>query len=79
MTTMTKSVRQNSALIQVLPFLNNPKDLDPSFKMDLDFSDCFGRKKNLCLIIKEIWILLSVSLAQVEMMPTKYAASSVRN
>ena len=34
-------------VIQVLPFLNNPKDLDPSYKMDLDFWDCFGRKKTL--------------------------------
>ena len=24
---------------------NNPKDLDPSYDMDLDFWDCFGRKK----------------------------------
>ena len=27
----------NFAIIQVLPFRNNPKDLDPSDKMDLDF------------------------------------------
>ena len=39
-----------------LPFLNNPKDLDLSYKIDLDFLDCFGRKK-LCLIIEEIWYL----------------------
>ena len=26
---------------------NNPKDLDPSCKMDLDLLDCFGRKKTL--------------------------------
>ena len=26
-------------------FLNNPKYLDPSYKMDLDIWDCFGRKK----------------------------------
>ena len=25
--------------------LNNPKNLDPSHKMDLDIWDCFGRKK----------------------------------
>ena len=39
--------------MQVLPFPNNPKDLDPSYKMDLDpsykmdldFWDCFGRNK----------------------------------
>ena len=29
------------AIIRVLSFLNNPKDLDPSYKMDLDFWDCF--------------------------------------
>ena len=41
-------------ILQVFPFLNNPKDLVPSYKMDLDFWDCCGRKK-LCLIINEIW------------------------
>ena len=40
-----KSVLCNVAVIRVLPFLNNPKDLDPSDKADLDFWDCFGRKK----------------------------------
>ena len=33
------------AVIRALPFLNNPKDLDPTHKMDLNFWDCFGRKK----------------------------------
>ena len=33
--------------------LPNPKDLDPSHKIDLDFWDSLGRKK-LCLIAKEI-------------------------
>ena len=37
-------------------FLNKSKDLDLSYKTDLDFWDCFGRKK-LCLIIQEIWYL----------------------
>ena len=32
-------------LIQVLPFVNNSKDLNPSYKMELDFFNCFGRKK----------------------------------
>ena len=50
---MTKSVLCNHAVIRVLPFLNNPKDLDPSYKMDLDFLDCFGREK-LHLITEEI-------------------------
>ena len=42
---ITKSVQWNFAIIRVLPFLNNLKDLDPSYKMDLDFWDCFGREK----------------------------------
>ena len=49
---VSKSVLWNFAIIRVLPFLNNPKeldpsnkDLDPSNKMDLDLWDCFGRKK----------------------------------
>ena len=29
----------------VFSFLNNPKNLDPSCKMDLDLSDCIGRVK----------------------------------
>ena len=37
------------AIIQVLPFLKNPKDMDLSYKMDLDFWDCFGREKNSVL------------------------------
>ena len=44
-TKIIKSVLFNFAVIQVLPFLNNPKDLDLSYKTDLDFWDCFGRKK----------------------------------
>ena len=40
-----ESVLCNFAVIRVLPFLNKPKDLDPSYKTDLDFWDCFGRKK----------------------------------
>ena len=47
MTTITTSVLGKFAKIQVLPFLNNPKDLAPSYKMDLDFLDCFGRKKTV--------------------------------
>ena len=27
------------------PFQNNPKNLDPSYKMDLDLWDCLGRVK----------------------------------
>ena len=47
---------QNFAMILVLPFLNNLKDLDPSYKMDLDFWDCFGQK--LHLIVEEIRYLI---------------------
>ena len=46
MTTNTLSAVCNFAIIRVLPFLNNLKDLDPSYKTDLDLWDCFGRKKN---------------------------------
>ena len=45
MSTNNQSVLRNFAVIRVLPFQNNPKDLDLSYKMDLDFWDCFGRKK----------------------------------
>ena len=41
------SVPWNFAIIPILPFLNNPKDLDPSYKTDLDLWDCFGRKKSI--------------------------------
>ena len=50
---MIKSVLCNFAVIRVLHFLNNAKDQDPSYKMDLDFWDSFGREK-LCLISEEI-------------------------
>ena len=42
-----KSVPSNLVKIRVLPFLNSPKDLDPSNKTELYFWDCFGRKKTL--------------------------------
>ena len=32
--------------------------LDPSYKLDLDFWDCFGRKKKLSIIAKEIRFLV---------------------
>ena len=55
-TQITKSVLCYFAVIQVLLILNNHKNLDVSCKMDLDFWDCFGRKKKLCLITEEISI-----------------------
>ena len=39
--------------MQIYSFLNNPKDLDPSFKTDLDLWNCFGRQM-IRLITKEI-------------------------
>ena len=30
---------------EFFPFQNKPKNLDPSFKMDLDYWDCLGRLK----------------------------------
>ena len=40
---------------QSFSFQNNPKDLDPSYKMDLDLWDCLGRVK---LILKQNFIAL---------------------
>ena len=40
-----ESVLCNFAIIRVLPFLNNPKDIDPSYKTDLDSCHCSRRKK----------------------------------
>ena len=51
---ITKSVLWNFAIIQVLPFLNNLKDLDLSYKTDLDFWD-FLEGKKLCLLTQEKW------------------------
>ena len=43
---------------QILPFLNNPKNLDLSYKMNLDFWDCF-EGKNSSPITKEIRYIIS--------------------
>ena len=51
-----KSVIRNFVIIQILPFLNNPKYLDLSYKTDLDFWHGLGRK-NLRLITEEIWYI----------------------
>ena len=40
--------------ILVLPFQNNPEDLDLSYKMDLDFGIVLEEKKNFHLITEEI-------------------------
>ena len=31
--------------LEIFSFQNNPKNLDPSFKVDLDLRDCLGRVK----------------------------------
>ena len=36
-----------------LSFQNNPKNLDPSYKMDLDLPDCLGRVK---LVVQQNFI-----------------------
>ena len=48
-----------------LPFLNNPKDPDPSYETDLDFLDCFGRKKKLCLTTEEILSVITEEIQYV--------------
>ena len=35
----------SSVIRQFFSFQNKPKDLDPSYKMDLDLWDCLGRVK----------------------------------
>ena len=40
--------RISSVILEFFFFQNNPKDLDPSCKMDLDFLDCL-RRVNLVL------------------------------
>ena len=63
MTTNTKPVLWNYARIRVLPFLNNPKDPDPSYKMDLDFKIVLEGKK-LCLITEEIRYLVLMKVQE---------------
>ena len=36
--------------MMIFSFRNNTKNLDPSYKMDLDFWDCLGR-------VKLVWIV----------------------
>ena len=44
---ISKPVLWTFAIVLVLPFQDNPEDQDPSYKMDLDLWDCFGRKITL--------------------------------
>ena len=47
MATNNKISPKNVAIIQALPCVNSPKDLDPSSKMDLDFQIVLEGKKTL--------------------------------
>ena len=62
---MTKSVLWNCVIKRVLPFQNIPKDLDPSYKMDLDLWDCFGREKSPSYNQRNMIHLLSFCLCFV--------------
>ena len=42
----------------VFPFKNKSKNLDPSYKMDLEFWDCFGKKKKKKKNIKRIGLVI---------------------
>ena len=49
--------------LSFFPFQNNPKNLDPSYKMDLDLRDCLGRvklvlQKNFIGLIKLFVVIL---------------------
>ena len=43
----TTAQHNNNNNMGYFPLPNNSKDLDLSYKTDLDFCDCFGREKNL--------------------------------
>ena len=45
-------------MIQVSLFLYNPKDLDPSYKVDLDFLDYFGKEKNSGLKLEKYYNIM---------------------
>ena len=63
---ITLSVLWNFAIIRVLPFLNNSKDLDPSYMMDLDFWNCFGRKITLFYNRRNMVTLILLNLLKHE-------------
>ena len=72
-----------------LPFLNNPKDLDPSYKMDLDFLGLFWKEKKtpsykqrnmVELTSTERLLLVLETLALVRAIgPSHCLASSIMN
>ena len=47
-------------------FQNNPKNLDPSYKMDLDLWDCLERVKLMYLIISKIHRTVSITCGHLE-------------
>ena len=56
-------------------FLNNPNDLDPSYKMDLDFWDCFEGKKILSYNQKNMVSKETVAYPMEEYHNTEYDSS----
>ena len=44
-----------SAIRQSFSFQNNPKNLDPSYEMDLDLWDCLGRVNSCYSKISQDW------------------------
>ena len=58
------------------PFQNNPKYLDPSYKMDLDIWDCFRREK---LISKQNFIrLIQIFGVILEMKSLRLISKEIR-
>ena len=49
------SSKKFKVLDQSCVIQNNPKDLDPSYKTDLDLWDYFGRKILSFIIVRKIW------------------------
>ena len=46
-------IQRDHRNIDLVYFENNPKNLDPSCKMDLDFWDGFWKVKILCYMLKD--------------------------
>ena len=48
------------SMIVELPFLNNPRDLDLSYRTDLVFEDCLRRNKTLSYIRKNTITIVQI-------------------
>ena len=62
------------------PFQNNPQNLGLSYKMDLDFWDCFGRIKHIAKFCKPDLVFCSHSREEnLVLLPNKYSRMQCHN